>query len=332
MGSSEGVECAVDSFILWYRTRGACCLGENTAGEQRLVVLGENTVNLLANLTEDHPANCDRVVARGALPVLFDLLQSHGTSGVSAGVATTKGHVQEAVSEGAAMLLQHLATQGKYAPSAAIRANGLPIAVALLSATNGAVQECGASVLASCCTSDNANVKRAAVDFLKEPEREALLPLTWMCDHTSADVSAAARACVVALRSDDDILPFIEQGCVPALHQLTASDSNDAQVLAKDLLGWLQEMVSNNATLHVLTRTLKMRGNEEIRSHIATALVHLCFGAPKVLSAFLDPWRSRRDRQYAGYSERPGTSARIFLRHRGHITRNGTVCERRFRF
>lgn len=62
---------------------------------------------------------------------------------------------------------------------------------------------------------------------------------------------------------------------------------------AADYLAWLelairgQEHTGAGATFRVLLRTLCMQGNEELRGHVATALVILCFKVDSMRQAFV---------------------------------------------
>lgn len=62
---------------------------------------------------------------------------------------------------------------------------------------------------------------------------------------------------------------------------------------AADYLAWLelairgQEHTGPGATFRVLLRTLSMQGNEELRGHVATALVILCFNVDSMRHSFI---------------------------------------------
>ena len=84
----------------------------------------------------------------------------------------------------------------------------------------------------------------------------------------------------------DTVVPFIEQGTVPVLHTLCASENAITQECAKEILAWLKGHVTG--AMQVLLRMLKMSGNFALRSNVGVALVHLCLGSSILKRKFLD--------------------------------------------
>ena len=125
--------------------------------------------------------------------------------------------------------------------------------------------------------------------ILRSPN--CLKHLIWMTDHKKKkNIQRCARKAIGYLRegpnASQSLLPFIEQGVVPILHTLTNSQFEATRIFAVDMLAWMKGEIKGG-TLQILIRTLNMQGNEELRGHVAVALVHLAFDKASVRSQFV---------------------------------------------
>ena len=125
--------------------------------------------------------------------------------------------------------------------------------------------------------------------ILRSPE--CLKHLIWMTDHKKKKgIQRCARKAIGYLRegpnASQSLLPFIEQGIVPILHTLTNSKFEETRIFAVDTLSWMKGEIKGG-TLQILLRTLNMQGNEELRGHVAVALVHLAIDNLSVRSQFV---------------------------------------------
>lgn len=121
--------------------------------------------------------------------------------------------------------------------------------------------------------------------------KDCLARLVWMCDHKKKSIHRCARKCVNYLRDGNEaaqsVLPFIEQGIVSTLNTfVTGSLLEETRIFAQDMLTWLKGEI-NGTTLQILLRTLNMQGNEQLRGHVAVALVHLAFCDPSARQQFV---------------------------------------------
>jgi hypothetical protein len=184
---------------------------------------------------------------------------------------------------------------------------GLTLCISLLSQNLLSLQRCGVALLAEVCTCGTKPQLRDYVcTRLRDRELDALVPLCWMADHKVHGVRVDARRCLDALRAHhvdpaaahapnqdptatsgkEQLEMFIEQGCIPVLHQLTASTNSGSATFAIRFL----ESCNESFTLDFLNDELdKLRHaadpshesyDVDIAGHIASAVIHLCFGAP----------------------------------------------------
>ncbi len=132
------------------------------------------------------------------------------------------------------------------------------------------------------------SVQESGLDIIMLSSASSVGPrpaLCWMTEHVNADVRRKARKQVERF-VEADLLALVERGCVPVLWQLSLATAKRASAKDKEADRFAEAALASlrkrlTPTVHqLLLRTLSMEGNEELRGHVATAMVHL---APEVL-------------------------------------------------